>query len=75
MLADKLQTVHDAWKEKGTEFIFLCAPNKEGVYSEFLPDGFTAPDGSTAAVNLLDYLETFANNPSNGEVRTMLVPC
>ena len=47
MLADKLQTVHDAWEEKGTEFIFLCAPNKEGVYSEFLPDGFTAP----AAVN------------------------
>ena len=41
MLAHKLQTVHDAWKEKGTEFIFLCAPNKEGVYSEFLPDGFT----------------------------------
>ena len=32
MLAHKLQTVHDAWKEKGTEFIFLCAPNKEGVY-------------------------------------------
>ncbi len=51
MLADKLQTVHDAWKEKGTEFIFLCAPNKEGVYSEYLPDGFTAPDGPTAAVN------------------------
>ena len=50
MLADKLQTVHDAWEEKGTEFIFLCAPNKEGVYSEFLPDGFTAPDGP-AAVN------------------------
>ena len=44
MLANKLQTVHDAWKEKGTEFIFLCAPNKEGVYSEYLPDGFTAPD-------------------------------
>ena len=50
MLADKLQTVHDAWEEKGTEFIFLCAPNKEGVYSEYLPDGFTAPDGP-AAVN------------------------
>ena len=53
MLADKLQTIHDAWKEKGTEFIFLCAPNKEGVYSEFLPDGFTAPDGPTRRSELL----------------------
>ena len=63
MLADKLQTVHDAWKEKGTEFIFLCAPNKEGVYSEFLPDGFTAPDGSTRRSELLDYLEMHTNVP------------
>ena len=63
MLADKLQTVHDAWKEKGTEFIFLCAPNKEGVYSEFLPDGFTAPDGSTRRSELLDYLEIHTNVP------------
>ena len=63
MLAHKLQTVHDAWKEKGTEFIFLCAPNKEGVYSEFLPDGFTAPDGSTRRSELLDYLEMHTNVP------------
>lgn len=63
MLADKLQTVHDAWKEKGTEFIFLCAPNKEGVYSEFLPDGFTAPDGPTRRSELLDYLEMHTNVP------------
>ena len=61
MLADKLQTVHDAWKEKGTEFIFLCAPNKEGVYSEFLPNGFTAPDGPTRRSELLDYLEMHTN--------------
>ena len=63
MLAHKLQTVHDAWKEKGTEFIFLCAPNKEGVYSEFLPDGFTAPDGSTRRSELLNYLEMHTNVP------------
>ena len=63
MLADKLQTIHDAWKEKGTEFIFLCAPNKEGVYSEFLPDGFTAPDGPTRRSELLDYLEIHTNVP------------
>ena len=63
MLADKLQTVHDAWKEKGTEFIFLCAPNKEGVYSEFLPDGFTTPDGPTRRSELLDYLEIHTNVP------------
>ena len=63
MLAHKLQTVHDAWKEKGTEFIFLCAPNKEGVCSEFLPDGFTAPDGPTRRSELLDYLEIHTNVP------------
>ena len=63
MLADKLQTVHDAWEEKGTEFIFLCAPNKEGIYSEFLPDGFTAPDGPTRRSELLDYLEIHTNVP------------
>ena len=63
MLAHKLQTVHDAWKEKGTEFIFLCAPNKEGVCSEFLPDGFTAPDGATRRSELLDYLEIHTNVP------------
>lgn len=57
------QTVHDAWKEKGSEFIFLCAPNKEGVYSEFLPDGFTAPDGSTRRSELLNYLEMHTNVP------------
>ena len=63
MLAEKLQTVHDAWEKQGTEFIFLCAPNKEGVYSEFLPDGFTAPDGPTRRSELLDYLEIHTNVP------------
>ena len=56
-LADKMQVVHDAWKEKGTEFIFVCAPNKESVYSEYLPAGFNEPNGPTRRSELIDYLK------------------
>ena len=64
MLAHKLQTVHDAWKEKGTEFIFLCAPNKEGVCSEFLPDG----EWVAAANEVTDTIVCFKRN-ENGSLQ------
>lgn len=63
MLAEKLQTVHDAWKKQGTEFIFLCAPNKEGIYSEYLPDDFKAPGESTRRSELIDYLNAHTSVP------------
>lgn len=62
-LAEKLQAVHDAWKEKGTEFIFLCAPNKEGIYSEYLPAGFNEPNGPTRRSELLEYLTVHTDVP------------
>ncbi len=58
IFADKLQAVHDAWKEKGTDFIFVCAPNKEGIYSEYLPAGFHEPNGPTKRSELIEYLRT-----------------
>lgn len=63
MLAEKLQTVHDAWEKQGTEFIFLCAPNKEGIYSEYLPDDFKAPGESTRRNELIDYLNAHTSVP------------
>lgn len=55
-LGQQIQAVSDYWAGQGTQLIFLAAPNKEGVYSEYLPDGFKAPEGPTRRQELLDWL-------------------
>ena len=44
--------------EQGKEFIIFIAPNKERVYSEYMPDRYGKPADNYGALQIYDYLKT-----------------
>lgn len=56
LITERLQTVSDYCEEQDIEFIVLLAPNKENVYSEYLPDGYKRADSPTRREDLIRYL-------------------
>ncbi|MBR2698711.1 MAG: hypothetical protein IKE76_08990 [Clostridia bacterium] len=56
-IASDLMKTHSALKKIGCEFVLFIAPNKERVYSEYMPDRFGAPSETYAARQLVRYLK------------------
>lgn len=56
-IADELQTFSDALKAQGREFVLFIAPNKERVYSEYMPDYLGKPAENYATDVLVAYLK------------------
>lgn len=56
LITERLQTASDYCEEQGIEFIVLLAPNKENVYSEYLPGGYERVDSPTRREQLIDCL-------------------
>ena len=56
-IAGQVQAVHDVLAEKGVLFLVLIAPNKEGIYREYLPDGFRQTQDVTRREELIAYLK------------------
>lgn len=50
-----LNRVHDELQAKGVKFLFVIAPDKSTIYSEYLPDNFD-PDAKARANELLEWL-------------------
>ncbi len=56
-----LRHTRDNLAKQGIEFVLFIAPNKERVYSEFLPDRYGAPAQDYAAKQLVDFLRTHSD--------------
>ena len=54
--ASSLVRARDDLKKIGCDFVLLIAPNKERVYSEFMPDRFGEPAENYAAKQLVTFL-------------------
>lgn len=55
-ITEKFRTVQEKLREQGTELILLFPPNKEGIYSEYLPDGFAPAHSPTRREALIENL-------------------
>ncbi|MCR4584392.1 MAG: hypothetical protein K5686_01585 [Lachnospiraceae bacterium] len=56
-IAEKLGKVDEYMKSRGGRFILFIAPNKERVYSEYMPEKYGAPAEQSAVTQLIAYLE------------------
>ena len=55
-IAVDLRRTRDTLKRQGIDFALFIAPNKERVYSEYMPDRYGAPAEEYAAKQLVDFL-------------------
>lgn len=55
-IAANLEALQSALAPRGMRFAVVIAPNKEGVYSEYMPDSVPAAAGETKAEALVRYL-------------------
>ena len=56
-IAKRCIAMRDTLAEQGREFVLLILPNKERVYSEYMPERYGAPADMYAARQLYDYLK------------------
>ena len=55
-IADSLVRTRDNLRKQGCEFVLFIAPNKERVYSEYMPERYGAPSENYAAKQLVTFL-------------------
>lgn len=55
-IAVDLRKTRDALKKQGIEFVIFFAPNKERIYSEYMPDEYGPPAEEYALKQLVDFL-------------------
>ena len=55
-IAEKLVLTRDSLREQGYDFVLLIVPNKERVYSEYMPDRYGKPAEHYAVKQLVDFL-------------------
>lgn len=55
-IARNCETMDAYMKERGGEFILFIAPNKERVYSEYMPDKYGAPAENDNVTTLVSYI-------------------
>ncbi len=56
-IGEKLEAFQKSLLEVGKEFVLLIPPNKERIYSEFMPDRYDAPAANSRVRQLVDYLQ------------------
>lgn len=55
-IAAKLETLHSALLKEGKEFVLFIPPNKERIYSEYMPDVYGEPASEYRMKQLTEYL-------------------
>ncbi len=55
-IAENLTEINEYMKSRGGRFILFIAPNKERVYSEYMPDKYGTPAKRSAVTQLTEYL-------------------
>ncbi len=53
---ERVKRAQDYYAERGIEFVMLLAPNKEGIESAYMPDGFVRLPGPSRMEQLAAYL-------------------
>ena len=56
-IAVDLRKTRDTLKDQGIDFVLFIVPNKERVYSEYMPDRYGPPAEEYAAKQLVDFLQ------------------
>lgn len=56
-IADNLETIQAQLKERGCTFTLFLAPNKESVYSEYMPDSYGPHTSYSRLQQVTDYLK------------------
>ena len=57
-IKDNMLRARDLLEERGTEFYIFIAPNKERVYSEFMPDAYGEPAEMNRMRQVVEYLKS-----------------
>ena len=56
-IRDNMLRARDLLRERGTEFYIFIAPNKERVYSEYMPDAYGEPAAENRMMQVVRYLQ------------------
>lgn len=62
-IADNLTAIQAYLKERGCTFYLFLAPNKESVYSEYMPDSYGAHTSYSRLQQVTDYLKDHTDIP------------
>ncbi len=62
-ISSRVQAVQDCLAQKGIQLILLFPPNKEGIYSEYLPEDFRQTQEMTRRQALIAYLQEHTDVP------------
>ncbi len=57
-IADNFTAARDELADRGCDFVIYFAPNKERIYSEYMPDMYGKPAENFKLRQLLEYLQT-----------------
>lgn len=60
-LAAHLTEQRDILAAQGKEFVIFIAPNKERIYSEYMPERYGVPAENYAALQVYDYMKTYTD--------------
>ncbi len=60
-IGGKLEAFRESLLDAGKEFVLLIPPNKERIYSEYMPDRYGEPAQQSRVTQLTDYLRTNTN--------------
>ncbi len=58
-MREHLEIFRNTLASQGCEFVILIAPNKEQLYSMYMPDSYGAPASYTRAQQVTDYLRSY----------------
>ncbi len=63
IIAENMQTAADTLAAEGREFVVMITPNKEGVYSEYMPDAYGNHTDYGRMMQVADYLRSNTTVP------------
>lgn len=62
-IANNMIVARDELRERGAEFVIFICPNKERVYSEYMPDAYGEPSQENRMQQVVDYLRSHTDIP------------
>lgn len=60
-ILEQLLDLRERYAKDGKEFVFLLIPNKETVYSQYMPDCYAPLSDTSRARQLVDYIQTHSD--------------
>ncbi|MCD8082171.1 MAG: hypothetical protein LUE86_01265 [Clostridiales bacterium] len=61
IILEQLLEIRDKYAKNGREFVFLIVPNKETIYSQYLPDCYAPLSDISRAEQLTDYIRSHSD--------------